>query len=47
MVNTPGTILARQCAGQDFSARLETRLKKINGEQAKLIEPPKIADLDL
>jgi hypothetical protein len=28
-------------------ALLEIRLKKINGEEATIIEAPKIADLDL
>jgi hypothetical protein len=33
--------------GGDFASMLEERLKKLNGGQAKVIEAPKIADLDL
>ena len=33
--------------GRDFASLLEDRLKKINGEKAKVIEAPKIADLEL
>ena len=33
--------------GRDFASLLENRLKQLNGEQTKVIEAPKIADLDL
>ena len=33
--------------GGDFASLLEDRLKKINGGQTKVIEAPKMVDLDL
>jgi hypothetical protein len=43
----PKLAVTASIEGKDFAVLLEARLKKINGRQTKVIEAPKIADLDL
>ena len=44
---SPKLAVTASIEGKDFAALLEARLKKINGGRAKIIEAPKMADLDL
>jgi hypothetical protein len=43
----PKLAVTASIEGKDFAVLLENRLKKLNGEKAKVIEAPKIADLEL
>jgi hypothetical protein len=43
----PKLAVTASIEGKDFAVLLENRLKRLNGGQTKVIEAPKVADLDL